>query len=339
MSTPPRANMLARTLRDFFTDYLPRLRGLSAHTIHSYRDALTLLLRFMISHRGQAVDTLDLAHIDAADVAAFLDHLEDGRKNGTTTRNCRLAALHAFFRYAGTADPEQLGRSQRILAIPFKRAGQRSIEYFEQEELQAILDAADRSTADGRRDYALLAVLFNTGARVQEILDVRAHDLQLDKPFQVRLLGKRRKERLCPLWPQTAEVLRDLCGEHHIDLRTATPVFLNHRGQRLTRFGVRYILEKYLRKTRSTTPALNNKRLHPHSMRHSTAVHLLKAGVDLSTICHWLGHASPTTTNRYARVDLDMKREALARAHPPEASAAVASWRQDASLLDWLATL
>lgn len=339
MSAAPHANRLARTLRDFFTEYLPRVRGLSAHTIHSYRDALTLLLRFMISDQGQTVDTLDLAHIDAANVAAFLDHLEEERKNGTTTRNCRLAALHAFFRYAGTADPEQLGRSQRILAIPFKRAGQRSIEYLEHDELQALLGAVDRSTADGRRDYALLALLFNTGARVQEILDVRARDLHLDKPFQIRLLGKRRKERLCPLWPQTAAVLRDLCAEHRIDLWTATPVFLNHRGQPLTRFGVRYVLGKYLRKARSTLPALSNKRLHPHSMRHTTAVHLLKSGVDLSTICHWLGHASPTTTNRYARVDLDMKREALARAHPPEDSAAVTNWRQDASLLDWLGTL
>lgn len=338
--TIPHANTLARTLRDFFTDYLPRLRGLSAHTIHSYRDALTLLLRFMVSHRGQTVDTLDLAHIDATDVSAFLDHLEAGRSNAATTRNVRLAALHAFFRYAGTTDPEQLGRSQRILAIPFKRARQRSIEYLEHDELQAILGAVDRAIPEGRRDYALLATLFNTGARVQEVLDMRAHDLQLIRPFQVRLVGKGRKERLCPLWPQTAEVLRDLCAERHIDLRAATPVFLNHRGRPLTRFGVRYILAKYLRSARSTTPALNSKRLHPHSIRHSTAVHLLKAGVDLSTICQWLGHASPTTTNKYAAVDLDMKRDALARAHPPdENSAAVASWRHDASILDWLATL
>ena len=337
--TIAQGSALARTLRDFFADYLPRLRGLSPHTIHSYRDSLTLLLRFMVSHRARAVDTLDLVHIDAADVSAFLDHLEAGRRNAATTRNVRLAALHAFFRYAGTTDPEQLGRSQRILAIPFKRARQRAIEYLEQDELQAVLRAVGRSTADGRRDYALLTVLFNTGARVQEVLDVRAHDLHLARPFQVRLCGKGRKERLCPLWPQTAAVLRELCAEHRIDLRTAVPVFLNHRGCPLTRFGVRYILAKHLRSARSTTPALNRKRLHPHCIRHSTAVHLLKSGVDLSTICQWLGHASPTTTNKYAAVDLDMKREALARAHPPEESTPVANWRQDASILDWLATL
>lgn len=337
--TIPHANSLARTLRDFFTDYLTRLRGLSAHTIYSYRDSLTLLLRFMVSHRAKTVDTLDLADIDAADVSAFLDHLETGRSNAASTRNVRLAALHVFFRYAATTDPEQLGRSQRILAIPFKRAGQRSIEYLEHDELQAILRAVDHALPDGRRDYALLATLFNTGARVQEVLDVRAHDLRLNRPFQVRLFGKGRKERLCPLWPQTAEVLRDLCAERQLDLREAAPVFVNHRGRPLTRFGVRYILTKYLQIARATAPTLNNKRLHPHSIRHSTAVHLLKAGVDLSTICQWLGHASPTTTNKYAAVDLDMKREALARAHPPDESAHVANWRHDASILDWLATL
>jgi site-specific recombinase XerD len=338
--TGPPANALARTLRGFFTEYLPRLRGLSVHTIHSYRDSLTLLLRFMLSQRGHTVDTLDLRHIDAVDVAAFLDHLEVGRRNAATTRNVRLAALHAFFRYAATTDPEQLGRSQRILAIPFKRARQRAIEYLEHNELQAILTAVDRATPEGRRDYALLATLFNTGARVQEVLDLRAHDLHLTRPFQVRLVGKRRKERHCPLWPQTAEVLRDLCAEHHMDLHAATPVFLNHRGHPLTRFGVRYLLAKYLQRARAATPALTHKRLHPHSIRHSTAVHLLKAGVDLSTICQWLGHASPTTTNRYAAVDLDMKREALARAHPPSADAtAIANWRHDASILDWLEAL
>jgi len=340
MTTPPHANMLARALRDFFTDYLPRLRGLSTHTIHSYRDTLSLLLRFMVAQRGQAVGTLDLLHIDAADVTAFLDHLETGRSNSVTTRNCRLAALHAFFRFAGTADPEQLGRSQRILAIPFKRARQRSIEYLEEDELEAVLSTVNRATPEGRRDYALLAILFNTGARVQEALNLRGQDLQLTRPFQVRLFGKGRKERVCPLWPQTAAVLRDFCAERHVDLRAATPIFLNHRGQPLTRFGVRYLLTKYLRSARAVTPALTNKRLHPHSIRHSSAVHLLKSGVAITTICDWLGHASLMTTNKYATADLDMKRKALEQAHPPnEPSAGGANWRRDASILDWLATL
>lgn len=333
-------NALGRTLRTFFAEYLPRLRGLSAHTIHSYRDSMTLLLRFMGSHRGHNVPDLDLVDIDAVDVVAFLEHLENERGNTASTRNVRLAALHAFFRYAATTDPEQIECSQRILSIPFKRAQQESMEYLEEEEVRAVLNAADRSTRKGRRNYALLATLFNTGARVQEVLDTRAHDLQLTKPFQIRLFGKGRKERLCPLWPQTAEVLLNLCVENQIDLRATVPIFLNHRGQPLTRFGVRYILRKHLEVACATVPTLQHKKLHPHSMRHSTAVHLLKSGVDLSTISQWLGHASLTTTNKYATLDLDMKREALARMQPPDdASCAVANWRKDASILEWLEAL
>ncbi|MEE9282057.1 MAG: tyrosine-type recombinase/integrase, partial [Myxococcota bacterium] len=193
---------------------------------------------------------------------------------------------------------------------------------------------------DGRRDYALLATMFNTGARVQEILDLRPCDLQLTRPFQVRLVGKGRRERLCPLWPQTAELLRSLLSESGMDPRSTEPLFRNHRGEPLTRFGVRYILAKYCDRARESTPTLDAKRLHPHSMRHSTAVHLLKAGVDLTTISHWLGHASVNTTNRYVTVDLEMKREAIAKARPVDDSTnPVAPWRSDASILEWLEAL
>jgi integrase/recombinase XerD len=180
--------------------------------------------------------------------------------------------------------------------------------------------------------------MFNTGARVQEILDLRAYDLQLIKPFQVRLFGKGRKERLCPLWPQTAALLRALCAEHRLDLRAAAPIFLNHRGQPLSRFGVGYILAKYLKRAQAKAPKLRDKRLHPHSMRHSTAVYLLKSGIDLGTISQWLGHASLNTTNRYATIDLDMKREALARIESPT-TASMANWRTDATILEWLVAL
>lgn len=195
-------NALARTLRQFFTDHLPHLRGMSRHTIDSYRYALILLLRFMATSRGQSVADLNLADIDAEDVIAFLDYLERERHNTVATRNVRLAALHAFFRYVATKEPEQLARSQQILHIPFKRADQRPIDYLEYAELQAVLEAVDRTTTMGRRDYTLLATMFNTGARVQEVIDLRACHLQREKPFQVRLFGKGRKERFCPLWPK-----------------------------------------------------------------------------------------------------------------------------------------
>jgi len=255
-------NALARTLRQFFANHLPGLRGLSRHTINSYRDALILLLRFMATSRGRSVAELDLTDIDAEDVVAFLDHLEHTRHNTVATRNVRLAALHAFFRYAAAHEPEQLARSQRILHIPFKRADQRTLDYLEYAELQAVLAAVDRSTAAGRRDYALLATMFNTGARVQELLDLRACDLQLDKPFQVRLFGKGRKERVCPLWPQTATLLRELCAERQLDLRAAVPLFVNQRGQPLGRFGVGYLLDKYLKRAQAAVPTLRGKRLH-----------------------------------------------------------------------------
>jgi integrase/recombinase XerD len=254
------------------------------------------------------------------------------------TRNVRLAAIHSFFRYVGAQHPEQLERSQRILAVPFKRGGQRVVEYLERSEIEAVLSRINRSLPDGRRDYALLATMFNTGARVQEVIDVRARDLQLTRPYQVRLFGKGRKERLCPLWRQTAQVLRSYCEERQIDLTSETRVFLNHRGVPLTRFGVRYILAKHLERARADVATLARKRLHPHSMRHSTAVALLKSGVDLSTISQWLGHASPSTTNRYASIDLDLKRKAIARVKPISGGLRP-SWRKNETVLEWLEKL
>ena len=333
----PLPNTLARTLRDFFSDHLPRLRGMSPHTTLSYRDSLVLLLRFIASQAGRAAATLDLNDIGTKEVIAFLTHLERDRHNRTTTRNVRLAALHAFFRYVAGQHPDRLEQSQRILGIPFKRARSRRVEYLEYDEIHAVLGAVNRRTYDGRRDYALLATMFNTGARVQEVLDLRAHDLQLVRPYHARLVGKGRKERLCPLWPQTAQVLKDFCAERQLDLRADAAIFLNHRGKVLTRFGVRYILAKHLRRARTHSPTLVGKRLHPHSMRHSAAVHLLKAGVDLSTIAQWLGHASPNTTNRYATIDLEIKRQALARAKPLGGKQNTSGlWRRDTTILDWL---
>ena len=333
-------NALARALRDFFSDHLPRIRGMSPHTVQSYRDSLALLLRFVSTQRGRPVAELNLDDLDPQEVIAFLRHLEEDRHNAPSTRNVRLAAIHAFGRYLAARHPERLEQFQRILGIPFKRSRSRAIEYLEYDEIEAVLSAVDRTTADGRRDYVLLATMFNTGARVQEILDLRPCDLQLLKSPRVRLLGKGRKERLCPLWPQTAELLRFLLAESRMDPGSTEPLFRNHRGEPLTRFGVRYILAKYCDRAREKTPTLGAKRLHPHSMRHSTAVHLLKAGVDLTTISHWLGHASVNTTNRYVTVDLEMKRKAIAKAMPAgDPADALAPWRADASILEWLEAL
>jgi integrase/recombinase XerD len=339
--THPRPTTLACTLRTFFFQHLPTLRGLSPHTIHSYRDSLVLLLRFVAAHRHRAAETLDVDDLSVDAVTAFLAHLERDRHTTASTRNVRLAAIHAFVRFLAAQHPEHLESAQRLLGIPFKRTHPHAVEYLEYGELAAVLAAIDRSTREGRRDYALLATMFNTGARVQEVLELRARDLQLTKPYQVRLLGKGRKERFCPLWPQTAQLLRTWCAERELDLRSDAVLFLNHRGHPLTRFGVRFILAKHAARARAVTPILARKRVHPHSLRHSTAVHLLKAGVDLSTISHWLGHASLNTTHKYTAIDLEMKRQALAQAQPlgepfPKAPPA---WRRNATVLEWLASL
>ncbi len=333
-------NALGRALRSFFTDYLPRLRGLSPHTLRSYRDTLVLLLRFLASSKALKSARLDLGDVLPEDVINFLNYLENTRHNKTSTRNVRLAAIHAFFHHVAAQFPERLEQAQRILSVPFKRAQTEPIDYLEYEEIRAVLNTVDRATADGRRNYALVATMFNTGARVQEIIDLRASDCQLIKPFQVRFMGKGRKVRLCPLWPQTANILRGLCVDRELSVHASTPLFVNHRGEPLTRFGIRYILARQCERAQVSCPSLLHKRLHPHSMRHSTAIYLLKSGVDLVTVSHWLGHASINTTNRYASIDLEMKREAIAKAEPPyDHPQMPGAWRTDASILAWLESL
>jgi site-specific recombinase XerD len=332
--------ILGMALKDFFYNYLRQLRGMSSHTILSYRDSLKLLLTFVAQKTNTPVSDLCIEAIGVDEIITFLDHLEATRRNGIGTRNIRLSAIHSFFRYIATTHPESLDQSQRILNIPFKRTPLRTVEYLEFEEIDAVLQAVDRSTLDGRRDYVLLSLMFNTGARVQEIVDLKATDLELSKPFSVRIYGKGRKERICTIWPETAHVLREYIAERGIDTRNPLPVFMNHLGTCLTRFGVRYILAKYLRKAVHAQPPLGKKRLHPHSMRHSTAVHLLKSGVDLSSIANWLGHVSINTTNKYATMDLEMKRDALAKAKPlGNKTSPESSWRKKPDILAWLESL
>jgi integrase/recombinase XerD len=336
--TSSRPTRFATTLRAFFAQHLPLTRGLSHRTIVSYRDTFVLLLRYLAARHHCDVVDLEFDHLTAEHVLAFLDHLETDRHNSVATRNARLAAVHAFARFVATRDPTRLDVCQRLLAVPTKRGPVRAVDYLEANEVRAMLDAVTPQARHHVRDRALLLTLFNTGARVQELLDIRAGDLQLDRPTFVRLHGKGRKERLCPLWAETVAALRRLPGTTP-GSAAMTPLFQNHRGEPLTRFGVRDILRRYAARARARAPSLATKRVHPHTYRHAAAVHLLRAGVDLVTISHWLGHASVETTNRYAPVDLETKRDALNRAGPVTATAEhadVASWRTDASVLAWL---
>ena len=230
--------------------------------------------------------------------------------------------------------------AQRILSIPFKRTALREVQHLELSEIQAILGVINRSLRDGRRDHVLLSFMFNTGARVSEVVGLQACDLLLDLPASVCLRGKGRKERTCPLWSETARALRLHLEEFRIALYEPRSVFLNHRGHALMRFGVRLILQKHVHKAALRVPSLKRKRLHPHSLRHSTAVHLLRSGVDLSTIANWLGHASVNTTNRYLTLDLEVKRQALAKAKPVVSrSRHPVSWCSDRNLIRWLESL
>ena len=330
---------LAKILSGFFTDYLPKQRAISLHTLHSYRDSLKLLLQFVVGKKGDPCG-LGIEQLTVERITAFLNHLEHERKNKVCTRNVRLSAIHSFFRYAGACHPQYLEQAQRVLSIPFKRTHVPEIQHLEFAEIQAVLQAIDRSTLAGRRDVALLSLLFNTGARASEIVELKATDLQLTPPPTVLLRGKGRKERTCPLWPETARLLSLHLEEYHIPPDRPAIIFRNQRGTALTRFGLRLILQKRIREAAKRMPALQHKRLHPHSLRHSTAVHLLRAGVDLATIARWLGHASINTTNKYLAVDLEAKRQALAKAKPLVQTARNPhNWRQDQNLIAWLENL
>lgn len=341
---PRQPTELGRAVMRFFECYLPSLRGMSVHTIRSYRDALALFLRFAAGDARRRIEQLTIADLDAERATRFLRFLETERHNGIATRNARLAALHTFARFLTAEHPEHLGRLQVILAIPFKRgAGEASIEYFESREMKALLQGIDRAAPEGPRDYALFALMFNTGARVQEILNLRVRDLRLDPPQQVRLLGKGNKVRLCPIWPGTAKLLRALIEQRRCSSADPgdTPLFVNCRGFVLTRFGVRYLLRKHVATSATVVSTLRGKRLHPHSLRHTTAIHLLKAGIDVVTISQWLGHAQLNTTMRYARADIDLKRQALAQVFP-DALAAPRGGRvavDGADLAGWLRRL
>ena len=310
---------LGRGITRFFEDYLPGQRGLSPHTIRSYRDSTVLLLQFMARDTRRTVERLCVTDLTVDCVTRFLRSLENDRHNSIATRNARLGAIHVLARFLAAEVPEQLGALQRVINVPFKRgARELPIEYLEAAEMDAMLKAIDRTRAAGQRDYALFALMFNTGARVQEVVSLRRRDIRLDTPCQVRFLGKGNKVRLCPLWPVTAKLLRKLIDDEGPSTEEPADrfVFTNARGRPLTRFGVRYLLRKHVATAGRSIPSLRDKRIHPHSLRHGTAIALLKSGVDFATISQWLGHASLNTTMRYARADIELKRQALSQVFP-----------------------
>jgi site-specific recombinase XerD len=303
-----RPKVLFALVESFFTKYLPRQRGASAHTVRAYRDALKLLLEFAAQRRGRAVASLEVDDLDVDMVASFLDHLETTRSNSTATRNCRRAALRSFFKHLLRHDLDHARQYSQILALPSKKARQRPSSYLEAADVRAIIATPDRRTSAGWRDYALLLFLYNCGARVCEVTAMLWDDLQLTSPRQVRLRGKGRKERLVPLWRETADALHRLRGMSEPQHRH---VFRNRAGQPLTRGGVAYILAKHASTAAQERPRLARERITPHVLRHSCAVALLQSGTDVTVIRDYLGHSSVATTGRYIATNLKMKRDAL----------------------------
>jgi len=285
-------------LHAFFHEWLAQQRNVSHHTVLSYRDSWRLFLRFVAAQKTKSVAKLSLTDLTAEEVLAFLQHVEQVRKSSIGTRNCRLGALHSFFSFVADREPLAAAQCAAILRIPTKQAPQPEACDLNEEEIAAILAQPNRSRIEGQRDHALLAILYNTGARIQEALNLSPQALRLESPFHVRLLGKGRKERTCPLWPETVELLKALLkrrprGEDE-------PIFVNRYGDPLKAAGVRFKLKQYVAAAIKMVPSLAKKRVSPHTFRHATAASLVTAGVDVTVIRSWLGHASLDTTNIYA---------------------------------------
>lgn len=305
--TRPSKDPLLRLVESYFDDHLRRVRGASRHTLRAYAHALRLFFVFLADRRRRAIADLRVDDVQADAVLAFLDHVEEVRNNTPASRNCRRAAIRGFVAHLLRHDIARAAQYQRILAIPSKKARYRPVTYWEPEVVAAILAEPDRATPWGARDHALLLFLYNTGARVSEAIAVRGHDLQLTRPPHVRLHGKGGKERICPLWPETAAALAALLPTAD----AAGAVFRSRRGDQFSRDGVAYLLGKYALRASTRHPVLRRSRISPHVLRHSCAVALLQAGVDITVIRDYLGHASIATTSRYVTSNLQMKRNVL----------------------------
>jgi site-specific recombinase XerD len=335
-----RPTALATHVTAFLVHYLTAQRNLSPHTIKAYRDVFTLLLRYCRDVQGIPLERLQLEQLDVPLIEAFLDYLEEERHCGPRTRNHRLSALHAFFRYLQAEDPGQIHHCQKVLAIPLRKHAQRNVGYLSKDSLAKILAQPDLTSRAGRRDAVLLSVLYDTGARVQELIDLSTGDVRLDPPEQVRVMGKGRKMRAIPLMHATVQLLRDYMQENGLNGPEAfdTPLFQNRRGERLSRSGVRYILHKYAREARrvQVTPSQS---VSAHTFRHTRAMHLLESGVSLDIVRDFLGHVDTRTTQIYAKANTEMKRKALAKASGAAPTPQIPSWHQDKGILEWLRSL
>jgi len=335
----PNTDLLSPWVRRFLLEYLVIERNLARNTQTSYRDALQQFLPFIARTAHRQIERLRVEDVSSARTRAFLQDLEKSRGCGIATRNQRLAAIHSLARFIGLYSPEHLEWCGQIQAIGSRKVARPLIGYLEKDELDTLLKAPDHGTPQGRRDYAVLLFLYNTGARADEVAQVRIGDLELGAvssrdSSSVLLHGKGNKPRRCPLWPRTVDELRPLIGQR----ATSQHVFLNRRGQSLTRFGIHALVERHAARVATKLPSVAKKRVSPHTIRHTTATHLLRSGVDINTIRAWLGHVCLSTTNVYAEVDLEMKAKALGTCEIKDGKRKK-PWRKKPAIMEFLRTL
>lgn len=327
-----------KAVSDFLSVYLPSQRNFSKNTISSYCDTMRLFLRYCVEEKGYAIERLTLKQVNRAFILSFMAWLEKERHSSASTLNQRLACIHSFFRFVQVSYPEALDQTQQILSIPFRKKPIPTIGYLNADEIKTLLSQPDRHTRNGRRDLTLLSLLYDSGARVQELADLTVASIRLEVPAKVTLLGKGNKVRVVPLMKNTVLLLRGYLTENHLDMphKLQYPLFTNQRNEKLTRAGICYILKKYaILASKSYEHFPDPKSITPHVLRHSKAMHLLEAGVNIIYIRDILGHLDVSTTEVYARANMAMKQAALEKVSHIS-SCELPSWATDSSLLDWL---
>ena len=327
-------------LTRFLSEYLPSHKNVSKNTISSYRDTFKLLIRYCQEKEGIVAEHISMNILSSSLITRFLEWLETERKCSISTRNQRLAAIHSFFRYAQGEDPSGLYHFQKVIAIPVKKASKTIVEHIAPEAMQLLLSQPDKTTHGGRRDLTLMSVLYDTGARVQELIDIKASDVILNTTAVIILNGKGNKIRRVPIMKGTVQLLERYIRENRLDVpwKNEYPLFVNKQHKKLTKEGVSYIISKYVEQARQSSSLIPAK-VKPHMFRHSKAMHLLQAGVNLIYIRDFLGHADIKVTEVYARADTETKRKAIENAYPELVNSTLPDWNEDHALLTWLSEL
>ncbi len=331
-------NQLLKFIEYFFQSYLPQERGLSLHTIRSYRDTLKLFLQYISkTKKYRGLQSVGLEEITAENVKNFLNWIEKLRNNSISTRNQRLAVIKTFVNFLTTQDIARGHQFEKISLMTMKRVPYKPVVYLTDNEIHALLDSVDQNTNQGLRDYAILLMLYNSGARVQELCDLKIKDIRIEKPFMVTLVGKGQKTRQVPLWGGTITAIKKYL-EITPSSNPDSPIFIGKRSEPLSRFAVRYLVQAYVAKAIEKCKSLQDKDIGPHTFRHTTAMHLLQSGVDIAVIKEWLGHADLNTTHEYVEINMKMKEAALAKTTSPKKTHKSISsiLKQEKDVLKWL---